>query len=391
MAKPLIRVLLVEDNPGDAVLIEDMLAERAEVRFELTEVQRLAAARQALAGGSFGVVLLDLSLPDSQGMDTFRALRQAAPGLPMVVLTGLNDEALAVQAVQEGAQDYLVKGQIAGRQLAHALRYAMGRQQRQRGLEETLRTTEAELALARQVHQALLPGTHPVISGADIAGGSLSAGAVGGDLFQYLDLPDGSLGLAVADVTSHGVGPALLMVAVRSYLRAFSQTTPDPGRILTLANRLFCEDVRDGNNCSLFLARLDRPAGVLQYASAGHHPPGFVLGADGSLQARLYSTGTLLGIEPDLEYPVEAVRLRPGDLVLLLTDGVVEARSAARESFGSERPLDLARALRGQEARRIVEAIFQAVGEFTRGRPQADDITAVVVKVLPELHPASGR
>src|SRR5262245_42127511 len=111
MAGPLIQVLLVEDNPGDALLIEEMLGEAPDVRFELTVVGRLSAAGEALKGGRFAVVLLDLSLPDSQGLDTFRALRRFASRLPVVVLTGLNDEGLAVQAVREGAQDYLVKGQ----------------------------------------------------------------------------------------------------------------------------------------------------------------------------------------------------------------------------------------------------------------------------------------
>src|SRR5262249_27230854 len=162
------------------LLIRQMLAESEGTRFELTAVARLSAAQEALADQRFGLVLLDLSLPDSQGLDTFRCLRQAGVRLPVVVLTGLDDEALAVQAVRDGAQDYLVKGQTGGRQLLHSLRYAMGRHQRQRQLEEAVRNTEAELQMARKVHSDLLPCAHPAAPGLDIYGASLSAGAVGG-------------------------------------------------------------------------------------------------------------------------------------------------------------------------------------------------------------------
>jgi sigma-B regulation protein RsbU (phosphoserine phosphatase) len=129
-----------------------------------------------------------------------------------------------------------------------------------------LLATKAELAMARKIQQDLLPCDHPRLPGFDVFGASLSATAVGGDLFQYLWLPDGTLGLAIADVTGHGVGPALLMVAVRSYLRAFAQTQTDPGQIMTLVNRLFAQDVTDGNNCSLCLAKLDGPGRALAAA-----------------------------------------------------------------------------------------------------------------------------
>jgi serine phosphatase RsbU (regulator of sigma subunit) len=379
-----VRVLLVEDNPGDVVLIREMLREQPRARFELTAVARLDAARDALEESGFAVVLLDLSLPDSQGLETFRALRAACARLPVVVLTGLDDEALAVEAVQEGAQDYLVKGQTTGRQLAHALRHALGRHQRLRGLMDALQATEAELEVARRIHQDLLPRESPAVAGYDIFGASLSAGAVGGDLFQYLALPDGALGLAVADVTGHGIGPALLMAAIRSYLRAFAQTEADVGRILTLANRLFARDVTEGYNCTLFLARLDALGRSLGHASAGHHPPGLVVAADGSLKGELYSTGLPLGIQPDAEYFVEGpVSLEAGDVVLLLTDGVVEARCAPRQEFGRERAVAVVRENLGRGAREIVEALFRAVRAFTRDRPQTDDITAVAVKVTP--------
>jgi sigma-B regulation protein RsbU (phosphoserine phosphatase) len=169
-------------------------------------------------------------------------------------------------------------------------------------------------------------------------------------------------------------------VAVRSYLRALTRTRGDVAEVLTLANRLFSEDVSDSNNCTLLLAQLAGRDRSLAYASAGH-PPGLLLGAGGALKNKLYSTGVPLGLWADVEYPAEGpIPLEAGDVLIILTDGVTEARSASGEFFGQERVLDVVRTHRGQRARPIVEALFRSVREHQGSRAQADDITAVVVK-----------
>ena len=127
MSRKPIRTLLVEDNPGDARLMREMLAEVAEGQFELVAVGSLRQAVQHLFAERFGVVLLDLSLPDSQGLETFTRLQGQSARTPIVVLTGLDDETLAVKAVQKGAQDYLIKGQADGNLLVRSMRYAIER------------------------------------------------------------------------------------------------------------------------------------------------------------------------------------------------------------------------------------------------------------------------
>jgi diguanylate cyclase (GGDEF)-like protein len=124
-----ISVLLVEDNPGDARLVKEFLAETSNAQFNLTHVDRFGEAFRRLAETSFDVVLLDLSLPDAQGLGTVRRIHMEFPAVPIVVLSGMNDEALAVQAVQGGAQDYLVKGEGGGSLLMRSMRYAIERKQ----------------------------------------------------------------------------------------------------------------------------------------------------------------------------------------------------------------------------------------------------------------------
>lgn len=121
-------VLLVEDNPGDARLIEILLAEEAGGMFRITHVGRLADAVEKVSAGAFDVVLLDLSLPDSFGLETVTGLRRHAPNLPIVILSGLDNEEMALRALQSGAQDYLVKGQADGNLIKRAVLYAIERQ-----------------------------------------------------------------------------------------------------------------------------------------------------------------------------------------------------------------------------------------------------------------------
>jgi DNA-binding response OmpR family regulator len=143
-------VLLIEDNPGDARLIREMLAEVKTVAFDLEWADRLSTGLERLAEGGIDVVLLDLALPDSQGLDTFARMHAQAQ-VPVIVLSCLDDEGLALEAVRQGAQDYLVKGQVDGNPLARAIRYAVERQR----MEESLRQRNRELALLHRAGQSL--------------------------------------------------------------------------------------------------------------------------------------------------------------------------------------------------------------------------------------------
>jgi signal transduction histidine kinase len=149
-----IRVLLVEDNPGDVRLLREILREARSLPHELTHAGRLEEARARLAEGGVDVVLLDLSLPDAQGIDTVRRALEAAPEVPLIVLTGLDDERVALQAVHAGAQDYLVKGQIEPPLLARSIRYSLERKQLEGERLALLRSEQAARADAEAAVRA---------------------------------------------------------------------------------------------------------------------------------------------------------------------------------------------------------------------------------------------
>ena len=133
----LLRILLVEDNPGDADLILDMLSDTGDVKFQVKTVKRLSEALSQIKNDGINLALLDLGLPDSQGLDTFFKLRAAVPGVAIIILTGNMDQNVAVTAVREGAQDYLIKGQISGSLLVRSIRYALERKQAEAALKES--------------------------------------------------------------------------------------------------------------------------------------------------------------------------------------------------------------------------------------------------------------
>jgi serine phosphatase RsbU (regulator of sigma subunit) len=376
-----IKVLLIEDNRGDVRLIADFLAEVSGLCFEVESADRLAVGLARLGQPGIDIILLDLSLPDSRGLDTFLRVHSLVPRLPIVLLSGLDDETLAIKAVQKGAEDYLVKGHMDASHLVRAIRYAIERTRR-RSAEQFMRATEVKLRMARQIQQNLFPAASPALPGFDIAGVSHCAEATGGDYFDYIPMLDDCLGIVIADVSGHGFGPALLMASTRAYLRALAQTHRSVGSILTLANRFLVKEVGEDGFITLLLARLNPRTRSLVYASAGHQT-GYLFDPAGIVKQPLESTSFPLGVVPDDEFvDAPAQELQPGEIVLLLTDGILEARATDETPFGRERALEVIRSHRDRPASEIVAALCRSVRDFCKNKTLIDDVTAIVIKVV---------
>jgi PAS domain S-box-containing protein len=254
---------------------------------------------------------------------------------------------------------------------------------RRRRAEERLRQQDAQLIAAQRIQKYLLPRSAPDLPGFDVAGASFAAEFAAGDYFDYLHLPDGAVGVVVGDVTGHGVSAALLMASTSAHLRSFVEDHTDVEEILVHTNSLLCRETEEGRFVTLFFARLDPATRLLHYASAGH-PAGYVLDQSGGVKHMMKSITTPLAIFPDNQFPVSGpIQLEPGDLVLLVTDGIAEAMASGEVLFGEERMLEVVRAHRDLEAREIIEKLHQAVGQFTQREQPSDDLTIVVIKVQP--------
>jgi serine phosphatase RsbU (regulator of sigma subunit) len=247
--------------------------------------------------------------------------------------------------------------------------------------EKALWLKEAELSVAKTIQQGLVAKAPPALGGFDIAGASHCAVETGGDYFDFFPLLDACQGIVIADASGHGLGPALLITETRAYLRAFALTSEDIGGIVARVNRHLVEDVGGDYFVTLVLARLDPRTRSFLYTSAGHSS-GCIIDPSGNVKAFLRSTGAPLGIVPDGDFPLApAVTLRPGDLVLFLTDGVLEARAPDNTVFGFQRAIDIVRVYRRDTAAQIVSNLYHAVRAFSHNNPQVDDITAVVIKL----------
>jgi signal transduction histidine kinase len=177
MVESRIHILLIEDNPGDAELLEVMLAQVSGAPFSLECADHLAKGLARLTAGGIDIVLLDLSLPDSHGLDTFRRVKAAAPSVPIVVLSGTSDEMLAVKAVHEGSQDYLVKGQVNSQLLARGLRYAVERKQGELALQRLAQAERQARMDLQQAHEELKRTQAQLVQSAKLASlGQLVAG-----------------------------------------------------------------------------------------------------------------------------------------------------------------------------------------------------------------------
>jgi PAS domain S-box-containing protein len=256
-----------------------------------------------------------------------------------------------------------------------------------RRVEKALRDNQAQLVAARRIQQYFLPRSAPSIPGYDIAGASYPADFTAGDHFDYLPMAGATLGIVIGDVAGHGLGPSLLTVALHNHLRSLIEHHDELAEVLGDTNRLLCEEM--GQECfiTLLMGQLDPRARTFRYINAGH-PSGYLLDAAGRLKARLDSCVLPLGILPELEFPpAESVALEPGDLLLLITDGVLEARAADGAYFGEERTLETVRANRRRSASEILDTLYDNVCSFSENRKILDDVTAVVVKVDAEQHP----
>ena len=248
--------------------------------------------------------------------------------------------------------------------------------------QAAIRDSAEEFRVAREIQQHLFPKQAPIIDGFDIAGASSPAAATGGDYFDYLKTTDGQLVLAVADVSGHGAGPAMLMAETRAYLRLLVRNRHHLGDILVRANNMVGEDVGKDRFITMHLVKLDSKSKMIAHSSSGH-TPGYIIGEKGEIKSKMKRTGIALGVTPDAPYEVEGpLKLVKGDIIILLTDGLAETPNSEGELFGAQRVIDELHRNRSLSAAEIVNSVFKKVADFSQGAEQEDDYTMIVAKVL---------
>ncbi len=329
-----ITLLLVEDDDGDALLVEDELIDvlpRARI-----VRSRLLEDALAAVGPSVDCVLLDLGLPDASGIEAVSRLRARMPSIPLIVLTGLDDEAAGVAAVQAGAQDYLIKGRVEGRQLVRSIRYSIGRRQAEEA-ERALLLADLQAREVARLERGLAPkpllrDTSVWVSSCYRAGRSRAL--LGGDFIDLVQRHDGSLHVVVGDVCGHGPDEAAIGVSLRAAWRALALAGKAPEAVLQTLREVFEHERHiDGLFATLCTLEIGRDLETVSTICAGHPRPALITGAAVSSLSD-GAGGAGIGIGEGAWRPHQT-RLPEDWTILLYTDGIIEGRvSSGPERLG---------------------------------------------------------
>ncbi|MGE5176486.1 MAG: SpoIIE family protein phosphatase [Hyphomicrobiales bacterium] len=263
--------------------------------------------------------------------------------------------------------------------IAHLAAVKIRETEQQEAIEQQKRVQE-ELRRAATLQQTLLP-VEPLVRGTiSVAGRNIPSFDVGGDYFDYVVGEGGRLVVGLGDVSGKGMAAALLMTHLHATVRAQTETERPLPDIMGRLNRSIHQNVHGLRFITLFLAEIDCDSRRVLYVNGGHNPP-YVLRASGGMET-LSTGGLLLGVFPEAEYESASITLEPGDLLLLYSDGVTEARSPApaEEEFGEERLVEFLHTTKGKKPLEIVESLIRRVREFSGEGQLADDVTVTAIR-----------
>ena len=368
------RTLIADDQPDVLEALRLLLKSEG---YQIEAVNSPAGVLEKLKSNSYDLLLMDLNYTrdttsGEEGLDLLTRIQAIDQTLPVVAMTAWGSIELAVEAMRRGVRDFVLKPWENPR-LLQTLRSQIrwGRQKR-----NEIRMEKEEAEDARAVGAALLPQSIPQLPGIEISSTLQPARPLSGDYFDVLDFGAGKLGLCIADVVGKGVPAALLMSNVQASVRALAPDSATPRDLMIKLNRSVARNTTPGKFVTFFYCTLDRVAGRLNYANAGHSAP--VLVRESGEVVRLEAGGAVLGVFPEWNYEQGEIEIRAGDRLLLFTDGVTEASNIQDEEFGEERLIGLASVLRDRTAAELKDRIMQAVTHYSGARTQ-DDATLVVV------------
>jgi sigma-B regulation protein RsbU (phosphoserine phosphatase) len=371
-------ILVVDDTPANLRLLSGMLADQGyKVRPVINGQMALTAAQAAPPD----LILLDINMPEMNGYEVCERLKTDAQtrDIPIIFISALDAIEDKVKAFNVGGLDYVTKPfqfeEVLARVETHL---ALRRLQRQ--LQDANKRFEQELALAGRVQASFLPNELPDLAGWQLAVTLKPARETSGDFYDINPLPNGEVGILVADVVGKGVGAALYMALNWTLIRTYAAEYPtQPELVCEAVNRRILRDTHADMFVTAFYGILNPASGTLIYANAGQNPPHLYSAKSGNGVQRLSATGKPLGMFEDETWKKGVALLVPGDVLVLYTDGVVEAQDSHDVVFGEDQLLRTVQAKMGRPAQDIQDAIIADVSEFIGDAPQYDDITLVVL------------
>jgi len=371
-------ILVVDDTPANLRLLSQMLSEQGYGVRAVTSGARALASVQAAPPD---LILLDIKMPGMNGYNVCKHLK-ADPNtrhIPIIFISALDEIQGKVQAFAVGGVDYITKPfqfeEVLARVETHL---ALRRLQEQ--LRDANRILQRELALAGKVQASFLPSELPVPAGWQIVAALKPASQTSGDFYDAISLPEGRLGLLVADVVDKGAGAALFMALSWILIRTYALEHPtQPELVLSTVNHRVLVETQTDQFVTVFYGILDPAAGTLTYCNAGHPPPYLFGPRHGAVARPLNKTGMALGAIETATWEQATVQIDPRDVLVLYSDGITDAENRQRVSFGHERLKATVRASLGRSAQEIQNALLIEIEQFVSEAIQFDDVTLMVV------------
>lgn len=379
MTEAPLQLLLIEDNRDHAELIMRYL-HRADEKMVVRHAGQLADGIRLLQEGDrFDAVLMDLNLPDSAGLDTFRTLSGYASGTPLIALTAAALSTAGTELLREGADDYLPKSSLDGELLLRSVMCAVERKRRS-DAQHQLHEHAGQMDMARNIQLSILPQSTPDWRPLDIAVRTEPAQAVGGDYYDFLTLNNGDYLIAIGDATGHGPGAALVMAMAAASLRTLGAIYSDLGEMLRRLNDLLVPDTPPFAFMTFCLLRIDVRTGQLYWANAGHPPP-VVLNEQGRHVLYTSQGHVPVGMVRGTTYNECSFGTLPRHTTLYaVTDGILEAQSPDGKFYGQQRLDSVVQNSVHRSVDEILTAVQNDVQQWRMDRPADDDETAWVLR-----------
>lgn len=367
--------ILVSDDQVDVLEAIRLLLKGAGHQTETADSPQAVLA--AAARQTFDVVLMDMNYSrdttsGDEGLSLLDALLEHDPGVPVIVMTAWSSVDLAVDAMRRGAVDFIQKPWDNARLLATI--------EKQAARSKLRRKARSELEIARHIQQRLLPQHAHLLKTISFGGRCVPAREIGGDYYDFLDLGPGRLGVLLADVSGKGVPAALLTANLQASFRSQLELgLKHPRALLASVNKLFHESTPAEYFATMFFAEYRDQSRELRYINCGH-PAALLMRANGSIE-HLEATALPIGIFPTLVSEEKTVTIAPGDVLVVFSDGVLEAGVENGEEFGETRLLEALKAARANEVEPLLDNI---IGEVLKFSPevQSDDVTLVALRAV---------
>ncbi|MCP4630751.1 MAG: SpoIIE family protein phosphatase [bacterium] len=376
------KVLLVDD---DELLLAGLKRQlRNKFRVE-TAISGEVAVKMVEENGPYAVVVSDYVMPGMNGIEFLSQVKLTNPATIRMMLTGSGDMTTAIKAVNEGSIYKFHPKPCPAETLGEAIQSGINEYQKVTTDQTQLKNFQSHLTRAGKLQQTLMPKSDPQVDGYDIAGKSIPCDETGGDYFDFINPHEWGqekMGIVVADVIGHGISAALLMTSVRA---SFRERILGPGNgisIVSDVNRRLVQDLEALNLfITMFYSEIDLEEKCFRWVHAGHESALSYDPAADTFQT-LGGKGLPLGIIKDWVYEEANIPIRPGQIILIGTDGIKEACNPLNEHFGNERLQMIIKYNHQKSAKEILHEVYGALESFRSSAERKDDETMVVVKAL---------